>query len=267
MPVRLQHLQYGNTVWLIWRRSGRWWLEHDWPGTTGAYPSSFFPFHRGRRRKKKPLLCYSALTSRQTTTWNLWITRPAGAKIISRTCRVPRKPARILVPCHAGVSSKKEVQEGARPLELTSDSNLYSWRQDSDDGSPTGSSRARNTLLKESTFKSYSELHPTYKLRYFKRSQQKFPPKMCITTCAVGTHWAPRILQNGLPLNLIIGDICWGICTEVCLKGYSFGSNRTINFRCVSRGVNAAYLTKYLFIPSTLSLKLNWKTEILFKFR
>jgi len=114
MPVRLQHLQYGNTVWLIWRRSGRWWLEHDWPGTTEAYPSSSFPFHRRRRRrKKKPLLCYSALTSRQTTTWNLWITRPAGAKIISRTCRVPRKPARILVPCRGGVSSKKEVQGGS----------------------------------------------------------------------------------------------------------------------------------------------------------
>jgi len=81
---------------------------------------------------------------------------------------VPRKPARILVPCHGGVSSKKEVQEGARPLELTSDSNLYSRRRDSDDGSPTASSRATNTLLKESTFKSYSELHTTYKLRFFR---------------------------------------------------------------------------------------------------
>jgi len=213
MPVRLQHLQYGNTVWLIWRRSGRWWLEHDWPGTTEAYPSSFFPFHsRRRRRKKKPLLCYSALNSLQTTTWNLWITRPAGAKIISRTCRVPKKPARILVPCYGGVSSKKEVQEGAGPLELTSDSNLYSWRRDSDDGSPTGPSRARNTLLKESTFKSYSELHPSYKLHYFRSIFQTISPessqKICITACAVGNHSTPRIQPNGLPLNLIMEDIC-----------------------------------------------------------
>ena len=52
MPFRPQYLQYGNTGWLIWRRSGRWWLEHDWPGTTEAYPSSFFPFHRKKKRKE-----------------------------------------------------------------------------------------------------------------------------------------------------------------------------------------------------------------------
>jgi hypothetical protein len=43
-PVTKRHVKHGNAVWLMWRRSGRWWLEHDLPATIEVYPSSFFLF-------------------------------------------------------------------------------------------------------------------------------------------------------------------------------------------------------------------------------
>ena len=142
MPVRLWHLQYGNTVWLMWRRSGRWWLKHDWPGTTEAYPSSFFPFHRRRRRKKKaptPLLHPDVSTNNHLKSVN---NPPCWGENYFKDLQGAKGAYTNTGALSRWGEFEKGSARGNEPLELTSDSNLYSWRRDSDDGSPTGSSRA-----------------------------------------------------------------------------------------------------------------------------
>ena len=104
-PVTKRHVKHGNAVWLMWRRSGRWWLEHDLPATIEVYPSSFFLFQREREseREKTPYFATPPLTSPQTTTWNLWITALPGRKLFQGLARCQGS-----VRYHVVVSSKEK---------------------------------------------------------------------------------------------------------------------------------------------------------------